>query len=442
MSALLEGAIVQKVDRPSSFVHTLSLRLPGRSIELVIVAYREVVAIGEVARPLSKRGAHADAETMRWRKQLEGARVVSLAHRTDRPWFRLTLVRAGELRAIVASRDGAVLLVDVGTLPVDDDPAIVTASTANETKLAQDAEAAVARALASVQDDRRRGLVVAIERTIQRISRRIEAIEGDLKKIGEADALTAKGAMLAAQAHAIPRGAREALVDDWSSGEARSVRIELDPSRTAREQAEAWFHRAKRLKRGAKIAESRRLEAIAARDALRDLAAAAKDAHDDAAIDIIEKRSKAAGVAGARVAATIARGKGPPERLPYTRYLSGERAIHVGKTAVDNDALTTRLARPHDLWLHAKGITGAHVVVLLDKRETCPSDVLVDAAHLAAHFSDARGETVVEVMHTARRYVRKPRGAAPGAVVVEREKVIVLRVEASRIARLLATADR
>jgi predicted ribosome quality control (RQC) complex YloA/Tae2 family protein len=440
-SRAFEGAIVQRVDRPSPSVHVFSLRLPGRSVELAIVCAREAVAMGEIARAPSKRGTHADAETMRWRKQLEGARVISLAHRTDRPWFRLTLVRAGEQRAVVASREGAAMLLDVGALPIETDGAITIVAADEEPALAQQAELAVVRALAAVRDDRKRTLVSAIERVAQRIGKRIEAIEGDLKKIGEADALTARGTLLAGHAHAIPRGAREAIVEDWSTGEARRVTIALDPAKSAREQAEALFHRAKRLKRGATIAQARRDEAVLARDALRELAAAARAAETDDALDAVEKRSKAAGVAGARVSLTK-KGATPAERLPYTSYRSGEHPILVGRSAADNDALTTKVARPHDLWLHAKGITGAHVIVPLDKRETCPIDVLVDAAHLAAHFSDAKGETVVDVVHTPRRYVRKPRGAAPGAVAIDREKVIVLRVEPARIARLLATADR
>jgi predicted ribosome quality control (RQC) complex YloA/Tae2 family protein len=62
---------------------------------------------------------------------------------------------------------------------------------------------------------------------------------------------------------------------------------------------------------------------------------------------------------------------------------------------------------------------------------------LVDAAHLAVHFSDARGEAVVEVQYTPRKWVRKPKGSAPGAVAIDREKVLVLRVEPARLERLL-----
>ena len=113
---------------------------------------------------------------------------------------------------------------------------------------------------------------------------------------------------------------------------------------------------------------------------------------------------------------------------PYRAFASaGGARILVGRGAEKNDALTFHVARPHDLWLHAKNRTGAHVVPPLDNRASCPADVLVEAAHLAAHFSDAREEDLVEIQHTPRRYVRKPRKSPAGLVVVDREKVMLLR---------------
>jgi predicted ribosome quality control (RQC) complex YloA/Tae2 family protein len=86
-------------------------------------------------------------------------------------------------------------------------------------------------------------------------------------------------------------------------------------------------------------------------------------------------------------------------------------------------------------------VAGAHVVVPLDKGASCPPDLLADAATLAAHFSDARGAAHCEVTYVERRYVRKARGAAPGAVTYDHEKVLALRLEPARLARLLATRE-
>ena len=130
-------------------------------------------------------------------------------------------------------------------------------------------------------------------------------------------------------------------------------------------------------------------------------------------------------------------------RVPYRTFVttSGSRIL-VGRGATDNDELTLHVARPYDLWLHTKGEAGAHVVVPLVKGHEPASELLVDAAHLAAHFSEARDERVVEVTYAPRRYVRKRRGSLPGQVQVDREKVLVLRVDSARIAALLARETR
>jgi len=115
--------------------------------------------------------------------------------------------------------------------------------------------------------------------------------------------------------------------------------------------------------------------------------------------------------------------------------------IWVGRGAEENDVLTVRLARGNDLWMHARGRAGAHVVVRLDRGRAPDQETFLDAAHLAAHFSDARGEGQVEVASTRAKHVRKPRGAAPGAVTYSQEKVVLLRLEPARLERLLAEEE-
>jgi predicted ribosome quality control (RQC) complex YloA/Tae2 family protein len=142
----------------------------------------------------------------------------------------------------------------------------------------------------------------------------------------------------------------------------------------------------------------------------------------------------------ASASVSIAKPRILDERKPYhTFHATNGSTIWVGRSSRDNDALVTRIANPHDLWLHAKNIRGAHVVVPLEKNRSCPAEVLVDAATLAAHFSDARDESTCDVSYVERRHVRKPKKSAPGSVTTQREKVIVVRIEKSRLARLLGS---
>jgi len=128
----------------------------------------------------------------------------------------------------------------------------------------------------------------------------------------------------------------------------------------------------------------------------------------------------------------------PPYRA--FRSLTGA-AIWVGKGAAENDAVTFRLAKGNDAWLHARGRAGAHVVLRLEKGKGPDQESLLDAAHLAAHFSDARGDPACEVIWTRVKWVKKPRGAAPGAVTISQERALFLRIEPARVGRLLAGAE-
>jgi len=290
------------------------------------------------------------------------------------------------------------------------------------------------------REERKRALLDAIDRAAKKLARRAASVRGDLAEIARADEWIATATLLSNHAHGGKRGQKEIVVDDWSTGERVSRTIELDPSRTVREQADAMFRRAKRMKRGIAIATARLAETERAHSVLLAFRAEVEAAVDGEALEIVEERAK-------KIAALA---KPPPrkrpgaieERLPYHAFRSGEHAIWVGRGAKDNDELTTKIARPHDLFLHAKGHTGAHVIVPLKKGTTCPGELLVDAAHLAAHFSDARGETLVEVAYVPRRYVRKRRGSPPGSVTLDREKVLVLRVEKPRLDLLLASGDK
>jgi predicted ribosome quality control (RQC) complex YloA/Tae2 family protein len=80
-------------------------------------------------------------------------------------------------------------------------------------------------------------------------------------------------------------------------------------------------------------------------------------------------------------------------------------------------------------------------VVRLDRGKAPDQETFLDAAHLAVHFSDARGEPQAEVAATRAKHVRKPKGSAPGAVTYSQEKVVLLRVEPPRLERLLAEEE-
>lgn len=110
-------------------------------------------------------------------------------------------------------------------------------------------------------------------------------------------------------------------------------------------------------------------------------------------------------------------------RSPFRKFKEGKFEIWIGKNAKSNDKLTSH-AHKEDIWLHARGVGGSHTVIRMGNRKDYPpQNVLLKAAGYAAYHSKARGMKSAPVIYTKRKYVYKPSGADPGAVVVKKEQV-------------------
>ena len=112
--------------------------------------------------------------------------------------------------------------------------------------------------------------------------------------------------------------------------------------------------------------------------------------------------------------------------LPFKVFEDSGYTIMVGRNAQNNDLLTQRYAHKDDLWLHAKDVTGSHVVIRHRAGQVVPEPVIERAAQLAAWYSRRKNDTLCPVTVTPKKFVRKPKGAAAGAVIVEREKVVLV----------------
>jgi predicted ribosome quality control (RQC) complex YloA/Tae2 family protein len=100
--------------------------------------------------------------------------------------------------------------------------------------------------------------------------------------------------------------------------------------------------------------------------------------------------------------------------------------ILVGKGDRDNDHLTFGIGQPNDWWLHVAGPAGSHVVIKNPEGlPSLPRSVLGRAAELAAWHSKARGLRGKVEVHLCRvADVSKPRGFAPGQVLLRRFDVL------------------
>ncbi|MCU0495888.1 MAG: NFACT family protein [Anaerolineae bacterium] len=103
------------------------------------------------------------------------------------------------------------------------------------------------------------------------------------------------------------------------------------------------------------------------------------------------------------------------------RYVTKDGfVIWVGRNSRQNEMVSFKKASGEDLWLHAREVPGAHVVIKHDGR-VIPDTVIDQAAALAAYYSARRRDGKVPVDVTRIKYVRKIKGAAPGMVTYRNE---------------------
>ncbi|MEA2687666.1 MAG: hypothetical protein QOD51_273 [Candidatus Eremiobacteraeota bacterium] len=246
-----------------------------------------------------------------------------------------------------------------------------------------------------------------------RIAKRAHATDGELASvaariadIAERDRLRESGDALFTHGHEIPAGATSYVPPTNPE-----LTIVLDPDLDAKENAQRYYTRYRKAADALPHLEKRREALTARRDALDALAFEADRADPptlpelEADLDALEGRPPQ------RTAQSAARRRAP---LRLERP-SGAR-IYVGRSPRENAEVTFRIARPDDLWFHARGIPGSHVVLQAPPGALPDDNDLDAAADLAATHSKAKNAPRVEVDYTERKHVRKQRDGGPGLV--------------------------
>jgi predicted ribosome quality control (RQC) complex YloA/Tae2 family protein len=448
----LAGARLRRIAEP--FHDLVALELSARDLHgtLLLGVSAAARGIGWVERRLSAPPPRPWLQ--RVRSQIEGGRLQSIA--IVGSCVRLSIDRGEErfvFEARLWGRDGnatlrgaggevLVALHERGSRTAEADSALEQREQSDAVSpelatLRERGERLLQDAAGASRSGRLERIDRMLQRALQRAQRKLLAIEGDLRRAEDVAELRRNASLLLAHLTQLRGGAEHVTVLDHYADPPRPIELRIAPALNAKEQAEAWFQRARKLERGAAIAAERARTSRTSIASLEALRARARATTTDAELEATEAELIASGVASSASLPTAA-GTPRPVRLPYRQFQGhGARSILVGRSAKDNDRLTLDHSRPHDLWMHARDDSGSHVVIPLDRDETCPPELLVDGATLAAHFSAARGEERVEVLYTARRYVRKARKSAPGQVSLIREKVLQLRLEPERLRGLL-----
>jgi predicted ribosome quality control (RQC) complex YloA/Tae2 family protein len=247
--------------------------------------------------------------------------------------------------------------------------------------------------------------------------RKIAALERSLEGSERAEGLRAAGDAILASLHGLAPGQTSLAV----GGET----IPLDPELTPVENAQRYFEDYTRARDAARIVPPLIDEARNELRYLDEMGAQIDLAADAAAVEQLRRELVAARLLSPSRGETK-RGRAAPARGGHRRVQVDGVEVLLGTSALGNERVTFEMGGNDDLWLHARGVPGSHVIVR-SGGQAVAAEVIEAAARLAAEHSVARGDAVVLVDWTPRKYVRKIRGAPPGLVTYTHEQTLRVR---------------
>jgi predicted ribosome quality control (RQC) complex YloA/Tae2 family protein len=246
-----------------------------------------------------------------------------------------------------------------------------------------------------------------LEKEIHLLKHRLQDIDKARALATEAGSLRAQADVLMAYAFRVPKHASSVTLTDF---EGHDLTIPLNPQLSALENANNFYERAKKREARRIQAESREAELRKKLSDLQELYQGLKTMSDDRLAELAKTFAPAE--------------KKHPRSEPGIRYEEPHGfTVVVGRNAKENEIITFKMAKSRDLWLHAQGYPGSHVIIQAENREV-PFETIIFAAQLAAAYSKAGQSDNVPVDYTQRKNVWKPKGAAPGAVYMTQQKTV------------------
>lgn len=260
----------------------------------------------------------------------------------------------------------------------------------------------------------REQLLSALKGKLQSSKNYYEKTFSKLAEIQSDNSYKIQADLLMANMHAIPPKADKITVQNFYNNNV-PIEIKLKKDQTPQKNAEIFYRKAKNQQteidflqkaleiKGKEIAETeKQLHEIEQVQDLKSLRTLRKTL----SLEVTETKDSAS--------------------VPYHEFIQNGYRIWVGKNAEANDVLTLKYGFKEDLWLHAKDVAGSHVLIKHQAGKNFPKDVIERAAQLAAYNSKRKTDSLCPVSVTPKKFVRKRKGDPPGAVVVEREEVIMV----------------
>jgi predicted ribosome quality control (RQC) complex YloA/Tae2 family protein len=283
-------------------------------------------------------------------------------------------------------------------------------------------------------------LTTRLEARVAKLRAALRSIEADLARFADSEKLKRTGDLLLANLATAQVQRGIALVKNYYELGEPEIEIEIGEEQTLQQAAARYYQRYQKATRASKTLEPRAKDVRSQIGKNEELLTRLQQDPDLQKIEEVESRAGFAPPASpsavsrgsaAGVMRRAGKGRPPAARTRAAelgrRFLSSDGLeIIVGRNDEENDAITFRIAGSLDIWLHAADYPGSHVVIRNPTRQPVPQRSIIEAARIAAFYSQARRQGKAAVNYTQKKFVTKPPRAKPGLVRLSSYKTFVV----------------
>jgi predicted ribosome quality control (RQC) complex YloA/Tae2 family protein len=266
----------------------------------------------------------------------------------------------------------------------------------------------------------------ALRKSIKKERRRLAGLQRDLESATRYENYARYGELLKNTLPQAAKGQSEIIVVDYYDERLPQITIPLDPAKSPHANMDAYFSKYRKYLTAQREVVPRMAEI---ENRISQMEAELVAVNAGTWVPPTEELPQAV-----RPKARGRQASSATTRGPFRRFVSADGLqIFVGRNAQENDELTFGLAKGDDVWLHAQGSPGSHVIIRLERGMDAPSETLLEAATLALLYSDLKKSGKGEVVYTRRKWVRKAKGQASGAVTITQEKALHVTLDKKRL---------
>lgn len=273
----------------------------------------------------------------------------------------------------------------------------------------------------------------AIKSALKKVRQAAEKTTAELAAAREAELFQARGLALTGILYELgPRA-----FPKQTKMQIGALEVPLDKAKSFADNAEYFFRKAKKFGRATGELERHQQELQERQSAGEKLAKDIEAAADEAALESLREKLTELGIspeerpAGGKSAA--------PGAKPFLSFVSSDGfTIYCGRTQEENRTVTFQEAKGNDIWMHAKGVPGAHVVIKIQKNKTVPLSTLLEAAQATLYYSKIRGGKKAEVDYTQRKNVRAIKGTL-AEVTYTGNKTLYVEADGEKLKKILQT---